>query len=980
MKKQFTSFIILFAIILGFFNIAYRVLPSVKATPVEGVISQDTLWTLVDSPFVVTNDIVVNLNVTLTIEPGVEVRFGGEFSIIVVGKIIAQGTEARKIRFTTNDPSGDNYWRSISIYGTQSSFKHCIIEYGTNATVVETGSLDIQESTVQLNSENGLTVNGGAVNVNGNEFAFNGRNAIQISGGSSAAVTNNIIRSNMYGLTLSRYLTGTVRILQNEISNNTDAGVALEAVIFADTLVSENNVTLNGYGFLVETNVTTNIIQNYISRNSIGVYYSFGGYHQVNFNDIYENNIGVDLSSSSMATVNAVHNYWGHRTGPKHEWLNPHGRGNIVGGDGVDLEFLPFYNHPFAYFNNPPTAILWTDVVTVGVGQTVTLVGKDSQDDGSIVRYYFNFNDTTNSDWTTLSLYNHTYATTGAFLPSLVVEDDVGWWSIQAPTMINVVNLMPLQTSVTVSDSTIAYNGETWVTVYVSDGVTGVANANVELFSVGGGNFDAQSGPTDANGYYATKFTAPNVTETIDARIIARASTSGYADGSGHEYVKILSPLRVEVASQPPMLKSEGNTTLSVLVKDNFDDPVATANLTFSADYGTITPTTILTDTNGTAAFTYKAPQTLNQVNVTITIVASKSEYADGVLQAYITVEPKLLSLDLTAEPSTILSEDPSTITAHVTYDSTAVANTTVTAFSDVGGNFSETLLYTDLTGTARFAFTAPQTVAFEGINVTVIVRAFKDGFVEAQSQIVLPVHPKTLDVQIIPDALTTYSGGKMNVTVNVGYSDNPIENANVTASSMNGEFAPTLGVTDKNGNVTFVFTAREINQETNINISVIAMKAGYIENTDELEITVKPRTFSISVNPSTVQSGRTETITIHVTCKEDLTATEAAVVTISFKNGEQITNITDSKGMCTFLVKIPDTSATTINLTVTATRIGYEDKEAEIVLNAVPAEGGFPWLLILMIVIPIAVTVLLIVLIRMKVMVVSTDEEQSSE
>jgi phosphatidate phosphatase APP1 len=133
-------------------------------------------------------------------------------------------------------------------------------------------------------------------------------------------------------------------------------------------------------------------------------------------------------------------------------------------------------------------------------------------------------------------------------------------------------------------------------------------------------------------------------------------------------------------------------------------------------------------------------------------------------------------------------------------------------------------------------------------------------------------------------------------------------------------------------------------------------------------------------VNPSTVQSGQTETITIHATCKEDLTATEAAVVTISFKNGEQFTNITDSMGMCTFLAKIPDTSATTINLTVTATRSGYQDKEAEIVLNAVPTEVGFPWLLILLIVIPIAVVVLLIVLIRMKVMVVSTDEEQSSE
>jgi hypothetical protein len=980
MKKQIASFVVLAIIVFSFLNFAYKILPAARATPVEGTISQDTLWTLVDSPFVVTNDIVVNLNVALTIEPGVEVRFGGEFSIIVVGKIIAQGTEARKIRFTTNDPSGDNYWKSIAIYGAQSSFRQCIIEYGTNATVVETGSLDIQQCTVQLNSENGLVVNGGIVNVNGNEFAFNGQSAIQISGGSSVAINNNIIKSNTNGLTLSRFLTGTVRIQQNEISNNTDAGVAFAATVFTDTLVSDNHVTLNGYGFLIETNVTTNIVRNYIFRNSIGVYYIFGGYHQLNSNDIYENQIGVDLSFSSKATVNAVHNYWGDRTGPKHQWLNPHGKGNIVGGDGVNLEFIPFYNHPFAYSNNPPTAILWTDLMTVAVGQTVTLVGTDSQDDGSVFRYYFFFNDTTDSGWTTLSLYNHTYTTTGTFAPSLIVEDDVSWWSTQAFATINVVNLRPLQTSVTTSDSTIAYNGETWVTVFVSDGGTGVASANVELFSVGGGTFDSQSGSTDANGYFSTKFTAPNVTETIDARIIARASTSGYADGSGHEYVKILSPLRVEATSQPSTVNSEGNTTLNVLVKDNFDDPVEGSNLTILSDYGTITPTTTVTDSNGTATFTYSAPKTLSPANATITIRASKNEYADGQLQTYINVEPKLLSLDLTAEPSTVFSEDPSTITARVTFDSTVVTNSAVTAFSDVGGNFSETLLYTDLTGTARFAFTAPQTVTLEGTNVTITVRAVKDGFVEAQNQITLPVQPKTLDVQVIPDALTTNSGGKINVTVNVGYNGNPIENANVTTSSENGNFEPALGVTDKNGNVTFVFTAPEINQETNVNISVIAMKTGYIENTDELGITVNPRTFSIFVNPSIVQSGRTETFTIHIVSKEDNSPTEAAVVTFSFKNGEQFTNVTDSQGTCTFIAKVPETSDTTVNLTVTATRIGYKDSEVEIVLNNVPAEGGFPWLLILAIVIPIAVVAFLIVMIKTKKMVVSSDEEQGSE
>lgn len=855
MKKQFTSFIILFAIILGFFNVAYKVLPAARASPVEGVISQDTLWTLVDSPFVVTNNITVNAGVTLTIEPGVEVRFGGDFSLIILGKILAQGTADKTIRFTTNDLAGQNDWRSISIFGMQSSFIYCIIEHATNGIVIENGSVDI----------------------NNCELTLNGESAIQISGGNTVTITNNFIHSNWNGLTLSNNLTGTVQVQNNLISNNIQAGIALEADSFTNTQIVQNRITANAYGFLVQSIVTTHITQNYIYANTVGVYYAGTGYQQIDFNDIYENGIGVDLETGSDSSVDAIHNYWGNRTGPNHEWLNPNGKGNPVGGDGVNLEFIPFLAHSFTYSNIAPIAHPWTDVVTAAVGQTVTFVGTDSQDDGSIVNYYFDFDDTGHSGWTTLSLYNHTYYTTGTFLASLVVEDDVGVWSAPAPTTINVVNFTPLQTLVTANDSTIDSNGQTWVTVYVSDGTTGLANANVELFSVGGGNFDAQSGLTDSNGYFAAKFIAPNVTETIDARIIARASTSGHADGTDHAYVRVLSPLRIEVSPEAPMLKSEDKITLNILVKADFE-PVANASVDISSDYGTITPTAGIADSNGAFTFTYEAPVTLNQVNATITIRASGGEHADGLLQVY-----------------------------------------------------------------------------------------------------VVDARPR-LEMQIIPDAVATYSGGQMNITVNVEYSDNPIENAKVTASSMNGSFAPAFVLTDKSGNATFVFTAPDVNQETNVAISVNAVKEGYIESTAEHEIAVKPRTFSISVNPSTVQSGRTENITIRITCKEDLTPTEAALVTVSFENGEQFTNVTDSDGMCTFLVKVPETSDHTINLTVTATKIGYEEREVDIALNVVPVEGGFPWLLMLIIVIPIVVILLVAVLVKKKVIVVSTAEENSSE
>ena len=61
------------------------------STSVSGAISQDTTWTALGNPYVLTSDAVVNQGVTLRIEPGVIVNFGG-FSFEVNGTFVARGT------------------------------------------------------------------------------------------------------------------------------------------------------------------------------------------------------------------------------------------------------------------------------------------------------------------------------------------------------------------------------------------------------------------------------------------------------------------------------------------------------------------------------------------------------------------------------------------------------------------------------------------------------------------------------------------------------------------------------------------------------------------------------------------------------------------------------------------------------------------------------------------------------------------------
>jgi hypothetical protein len=65
--------------------------PENKQTTVSGIIETDTTWTKENSPYSVVGDILVKRGATLTIQPGVEVRFDGFYSLTVQGILIADG-------------------------------------------------------------------------------------------------------------------------------------------------------------------------------------------------------------------------------------------------------------------------------------------------------------------------------------------------------------------------------------------------------------------------------------------------------------------------------------------------------------------------------------------------------------------------------------------------------------------------------------------------------------------------------------------------------------------------------------------------------------------------------------------------------------------------------------------------------------------------------------------------------------------------
>lgn len=108
---------------------------NVSATDITGAISSSTTWTLAGSPYIVKNNVVVNPNVTLTIEPGVEVKFNANINIHVRGALIA--TDAT---FTANAGVTKGFWDGI--YVSYESYEignvnltNCTVEYAKNLYV-----------------------------------------------------------------------------------------------------------------------------------------------------------------------------------------------------------------------------------------------------------------------------------------------------------------------------------------------------------------------------------------------------------------------------------------------------------------------------------------------------------------------------------------------------------------------------------------------------------------------------------------------------------------------------------------------------------------------------------------------------------------------------------------------------------------------------------------------------------------------------
>jgi len=724
MKKQLKLFSILALLIIGMFTFmgSLMLLP-VKATYVEGPIQQDTVWTLTDSPFEVINDIIIMPGFTLTIEPGVVVRFGGNFSLTVMGRLNAGGNPEDMITFTSNkyQPlAGD--WGTIRFVSKtqQSMVAYAIVKFAIVGIFMEDANVEIRNSQISNSLQNG----------------------VYITGDNIGLIRDNTVELNRNGILLVGNTTGTI-IQNNRISANTDNGIYLQSGTgryISNIMVFNNTLSSNSRGINAFGQVTAAIMRNSISYNDLGIFFAnVSSMLSPQFNDIYGNVNAMNVSTSQP--INAEYNYWGDETGPYHVSLNPSGKGNPIQSDGTNLDFIPFLSAPNGYINARPIARLLSDKILVSPNQPVTFIATTSSDDRRIDMYFFDFGDGTNSGWTTLSVFDHKYASLGSYQANAQVMDDFGVISNNAADMpITVEMLTPLDVSLTLSRPNIVSGGQVSVTVRATLSGSPVSDANIFVFSIPSGTLVPQSGLTNATGYFTATFAAPTVIEQANIRITARASKSGNADGAAFSYVEVVPPLVVSLTVQSSLIKSEATTNGTVRVTYT-GNPIESATVRLISDGGgSFTPQTGTTDTDGYFQFAFQAPQTLTQLNVTLTAIATKSGYWDNSAQTKVTVDPRTLTVQVSADPATVESKATTNMVVHVSSDGAPVANANVTLTSDLGGEFSVTVGSTDAKGDFAFTFTAPEMATLT--NVTITAAAAKSGYIGGQGQTPVAVNP----------------------------------------------------------------------------------------------------------------------------------------------------------------------------------------------------------------------------------------------
>lgn len=294
------------------------------ATNVSGLISTNATWTKANSPYIVTGNLLVNTGATLTIEPGVTIKFDALKSMQIDGTLIARGISTDSIRFTSNTTQTTGAWGYIyfSDVSTDATFEndingkylngsileYCAIGYAGGVSVSNNGALRMDSSSPFINH----------CSIRNN--AASGINTVNLTVG--CKITNCLITNNVAGkgagICLNN-LTGATSVISNNVISGNNAintyenasaggGIYILQVLGSAVLYISNNTISNNSantgGGIYASYGTTVIIDNNVIMNNTAYDGQYGG-------GGIKNDIGGKISNNVIVKNKAKNNQFG---------------------------------------------------------------------------------------------------------------------------------------------------------------------------------------------------------------------------------------------------------------------------------------------------------------------------------------------------------------------------------------------------------------------------------------------------------------------------------------------------------------------------------------------------------------------------------------------------------------------------------------------------------------------------------------------
>lgn len=362
------SRLIRFVSILTLFSI-----PAFADTPVSGVLSGNTTWTWANSPYIVTGTVTVPNGVTLTIEQYVEVKFDTLTSLIVAGKLIADGVTFTSPRGGEQEIPGD--WNGIEFQNTAdptSVFKNnSVIAAGggaNNAAIFyRTGApnIPIINTTVRLSAGHGINTRA-----------------------SSPILKNCWIYDNegfgVFSDLLSNFILDSSNIYSNALG-----GVKIPTS--SSPQITNSYITNNGTGISIDNGASPIIRNNFIQYNNIGIHIPYSSPNpqpQIRFNEISNNILWGALNSGTATITQVDSNFWGSNTGPYNSVTNTTGQGNPVSSF---VTYVPWLTQggTLQVINvtaNITTPTVWTSGYVYWVKNSITVTSSLTIEPGVVVK------------------------------------------------------------------------------------------------------------------------------------------------------------------------------------------------------------------------------------------------------------------------------------------------------------------------------------------------------------------------------------------------------------------------------------------------------------------------------------------------------------------------------------------------------------------------------------------------------------------